>query len=196
MVLAEGEEPKDLATEEKSALIGIIVEGIAEALKAIDEGEGGDFAVGATPRLSGLQVTKGAPVQSASSAKSGGRLTVRYHDDSRATSVFTLSRAVPGGWSRLGGVHVRAASDSYSSPGGRHANRCPHGAKRTGEGACHLKLKLYGHLSHKDRPGRNQLSFRAVDGKPLAPGRYRLTAVALLHTRHSRPVSTTFTVGD
>jgi hypothetical protein len=196
MVLAEGEEPKDLATEEKSALIGIIVEAIAEALKAIDEGEGGDFAVGATPRLSGLQVSKGAPVQSASSAAgSGGRVTVRYRDDHRATSVFTLSRAVPGGWSRLGGVHVRAASDSYSSLGGRHVKRCPHGAKRTGQGACHLKLKLYGHLRHKDRPGGNQLSFRAVDGKPLAPGRYRLTAVALLHTRRSHPVSTTFTVG-
>jgi hypothetical protein len=195
LVLAEGEEPKDLATEEKAGLIGLIAEALAEALKAFDEGEGDEAVLGPTPHLSGLQVTKAAPVQSTSSAaESGGRLTVSYRDDRQATTVFTLSRAVPGGWSRLGGLHVRAASDSYSALHGRHAKRCPHGAKRTGQ-ACHLKLTLYGHLRHKDRPGRNQLSFRAVNGKPLAPGRYRLTAVALLHTRHSRPVSTTFAVG-
>jgi hypothetical protein len=197
LVLAEGEEPKDLATEEKAGLIGLIAEALAEALKAFDEGEGDEGVLGPTPHLSGLQVTKGAPAQPTSSAvRSGGGLTVRYRDDRQATSVFTLSRAVHGGWSQLGGLHVRAASDSYSAQRGRHGKGCPRGAKRTPQGRCHLKLKLYGHLRHRDRPGLNQLSFRAVDGKPLAPGRYRLTAVALLHTRHSRPVSTTFAVGD
>jgi hypothetical protein len=196
VVLAEGEEPKDLATEEKAGLIGIIVEAIAEALKAYDEGEGDEFVLGPTPRLSGLQVGRAGPAKStALAAKSGGGFTVRYRDDRRATSVFTLSRAVHGGWSHLQGLHVRAASDSYSALRGRHGNGCPRGAKRTAQGVCHLKLKLYGHLRHQDRPGPNQISFRAVDGKPLAPGRYRLTAVALLHTRHSRPVSTTFAVG-
>ena len=46
-----------------------------------------------------------------------------------------------------------------------------------------------------DRRGANRLSVKAVDGKPLPPGRYRLTAVALLHARQSRPISTTFAVG-
>jgi hypothetical protein len=196
VVLAEGEEPKDLATEEKADLIGIIAEALAEALKAYDEGEGDESVLDRAPRLSGLQVTSGSPAQSTSlAARSGDGFTVRYRDDRRATTVFTLSRAVHGGWSRLGGLHVRAASDSYSALRGRHSKGCPRGAKRTAQGGCHLKLKLYGHLRHQDRPGPNQISFRAVDGKPLAPGRYRLTAVALLHTRHSRPVSTTFVVG-
>jgi hypothetical protein len=197
VVLAEGEEPKDLATEEKAGLIGLIAEALAEALKAFDEGEGDEAVLGPAPHLSGLQVTMAAPMQSMSSAvKSGGGLTVRYRDDRQATSVFTLSRAVHGGWSHLQGLHVRAASDSYSALRGRHGKGCPRGAKRIAQGRCHLKLKLYGHLRHRDRPGLNQLSFSAVDGKPLTPGRYRLTAVALLHTRHSRPVSTTFAVGD
>jgi hypothetical protein len=197
MVSSEGEEPKNLATEEKTELVRFIVEGIEEGLKALDE-EGGDFVVGATPRLSGLQVTKApATGSTALAAKHGSGITVSYRDDHRATSVFTVSRALPdGGWSPLGGLHVRAASDSYSALHGRHSGHCPRGAERTVQGSCHLKLKLYGHLRHRDRAGRNQLSFRAVDGKPLAPGRYRLTAVALLHTRHSRPVSTTFAVGD
>jgi hypothetical protein len=197
VVLAEGEEPKDLATEEKAGLVGLIAEALAEALKAFDEGEGDEAVLGPVPHLSGLQVSKAAPMQATSSAvKSGGSLTVRYRDDRRATSVFTLSRAVRGGWSPLRGLHVRAASDSYSPLRGRHGKGCPRGAKRTGQGGCHLKLKLYGHLRHQDRPGPNQLSFRAVDGKPLPPGRYRLTAVALLHTRQSRPISRTFAVGD
>jgi hypothetical protein len=198
VVLAEGEEPKNLATEEKAALIGIIAEALAEALKAWDEGEG-DFAVGATPRLSGLQVTTGAPAEStsaamsspAAAATSGGSVTVRYHDDHQATSVFTLSRALRGvrhgsrcvpapssgrttgpactTWSHLRGLHVRAASDSYSALRGRHGKGCPRAAEPTAQGGCHLKLKLYGHLRHQDHPGPNQISFRAVDGKPLAP---------------------------
>ena len=217
VVLAEGEEPKDLATEEKADLIGIIAEAIAEALKAYDEGEGDEVVLGPAPRLSGLQVGRAGSAEStAPAAKSGGRFTVRYRDDRRATSVFTLSRALPGvrhgsrcvpasssgratgpactTWSHLPGLHVRAATDSYSARRGHHGKGCPRGARRTAQGRCHLKLKLYGHLRHQDRPGPNQISFRAVDGKPLAQGRYRLTAVALLHTRHSRPVSTTFAV--
>ena len=35
----------------------------------------------------------------------------------------------------------------------------PKGAKRTGQGSCHLKLKLYGHLRHRDNAGSNRLRF-------------------------------------
>jgi hypothetical protein len=194
VVLAEAEEPKDLATEEKAGLIGLIAEALAEALKAFDEGEGDEAVLTPAPHLSGLQVSKAAPMESTSSAVKSGPLTISYRDDSRATSVFTLSRAAHGGWSPLRGLHVRAASDSYS-PLRRHGKSCPQGAKPTGHGSCHLKLKLYGHLRHHDRRGANRLSVKAVDGKPLPPGRYRLTAVALLHARQSHPISTTFAVG-
>jgi hypothetical protein len=48
MVLAQAEGPKDLATEEKAALFGIILEALDEALEALAEDED-EFVAGPRP---------------------------------------------------------------------------------------------------------------------------------------------------
>lgn len=201
-VLQEGEVPEVLVDESQKRVGEFFYEAINDAFEQF---YGGDDAVGGRrPALAGLRATVGSATRAAPRLRAGAsEVTVSYRDSRSASTVLRLERAARGaGWHTLAGLQLRASSDTYWTPSlklrppGKRGRRCPTGAARAKGGRCHLRLKLYGHLRHRDRPGANRLRFARVDGRRLAPGRYRLTAVALDGRLRSRPVHTTFTVGD
>jgi hypothetical protein len=109
----------------------------------------------------------------------GGRLrlgaTVSYDDSQAAISTLTVTGTLPG--ISHGGACVPVPRHLPL-----HARRCRRAVR-------------FGSLAHHDRAGRNQLAFTGrLGGHLLAAGRYRLTLIAQLNGRTSRPVGIGFTI--
>jgi hypothetical protein len=223
-ILDQAEVPLDQATDQKGITVGAIIAAITEAFTGgLTETHGGTRLARA-PVLGHMRVSGGPagrqPSASgvlASARRAGSRLTVSYRDSEPATTVFTLARErrgvrrggrcmarvgkkddeAPGctRWVTLPGVHRRFISEQYWTPRTR-GRACPAGAVRLArvDSSCHLLLRLFGHLRHRDQAGANTLHFTRVDGRRLAAGRYRLTAVAGSGVLESPPVRAMFMV--
>jgi hypothetical protein len=104
----------------------------------------------------------GATISTATAAKKNGKkkygATISYRDSQIATTTFTVLREESG--------HAQGKSCKKPSKSNRHGKRCT----------------LYapvGTFSHADLSGANSLHFSGrLNGRKLAKGRYRLSAVA------------------
>jgi hypothetical protein len=134
--------------------------------------------------LSGLSLNPGS-FRAASSGASAARkkkakatatgTRVSYTDSQAATTTFTVTKSVNG---------VRHGPSCVTAP--RHPKQ---GAKR-----CKLRITV-GSFNHTDKAGAVSFRFTGrVKGRALAPGDYRVTAVARVGTKASGPVSTSFTI--
>lgn len=184
-----GAEDIEIGTLENSTRGSFQVEilGAADGPDAPDEMPSwppADTAVGQAPKLSGLAISPAA-------------LSASYRDSSASTTVFTLERASPDGrrWTR---VAARNVESSLTLAGTVRGRRCHRGRPdSTGTKACVWRRAIFGAFAHRDRIGRNTVSFaRRLDGQALAPGLYRLTARARAHasTLISKPVSARFRI--
>jgi DNA-binding beta-propeller fold protein YncE len=101
--------------------------------------------------------------------------TVSWTDSVAATTTLNLTSSATG-----------IVSGKRCAPSPRH--QPPHARRCT-------RTIAVGSLVHHDHTGGNSLGFGGRIGRRLlVPGRYRLTLVARLNGKTSRPVSTTFTV--
>jgi hypothetical protein len=135
-----------------------------------------------TPRLSGLSISPGTFRAAAGRGGSIARsrptgATVRYNDTLAATTTFTVQRVLSG--------HRNAKGKCSTKPvrKGSHAKKCT------------LTVTLRGSFTHRDNVGKNSFHFTGRLGQArLAPGNYRLTAVARLSGKTSRAISHAFAV--
>jgi hypothetical protein len=101
----------------------------------------------------------GTPTISPSRLKPGKKAIIKYSLSEAATVAFSVERALPG----------RRSGKSCGKPT----------TKNAGKKKCTRYVKLKGGFSQRGRKGSNKLSFNGKLGKKkLAPGSYRLRAVA------------------
>ncbi len=128
-----------------------------------------------------LTSTMFAAAHSGSSAidASASGTYIIYTDSQAATTTFTVQR-------KLAGVYRGAGKSRVCARAPKHHR---HGAKRC------TYMKTLGSFTHSDAIDTNALRFTGrVDGKTLAPGSYRLSAVAVSSEGSSASMGATFTI--
>ena len=100
---------------------------------------------------------------------------ISYRDTLAATTTFTVARALPG---RKSGRRCLKPTTHN-----RHGKRCTRFAR------------VRGSLTHRDSVGANRVGFTGrLRGRPLAPGRYRLSATPRGSGKTGRAVATPFRI--
>jgi hypothetical protein len=98
-------------------------------------------------------------------------------------------------WVDLPGVSTRASIRTLWTP--ERGRSCPKSAQRGPKNGsrCQQRVTLDGHQQHRDVAGVNRVTVSKVNGRKLAPGRYRVTVRSLSGARKSAAVSTRFRIG-
>ena len=131
-------------------------------------------------RIKGLALSprRFPPVRGASSApraRKGGGTTIRYLASRAARVRFSVERAATG--RRVGRKCVRPAAGNHGRP------------------PCTRFVRLRGGFGQQAKEGANRLRYSGrLRGRQLAPGRYRLLAVATAGGEHSKPARAGFEV--
>jgi hypothetical protein len=162
------------------------------------------------PELSSLAIAPGirsggAGARGLTRLGVGQSATITYRDNREATTVFAVARAVSGvrrgspRWQNVGPSTVQSSATFRGVSGSPRCHPVAAGPLTPpGERLCVWRTEISGHFAHRDRRGNNVVRFIGqVDGRPLSPGLYRLTAFARGHstTTVSAPVSVRFLVG-
>jgi hypothetical protein len=135
-----------------------------------------------TPRLSGLSINPGTFRAATGRGGSIARArptgaTVRYSDNVAATTTFTVQRVLSGHRNAKGQCSTKRVRK------GSHAKKCT------------LFVGLRGSFTHRDKSGKNSFHFTGrLRQTRLAPGQYRLVAVARLSGKTSRAISHGFSI--